>query len=63
MLIALLEIEQSNPELLQIIEQNQEAFIRMIKESDDGSTSGSDSMSLKEEKYFFILLETEKWVY
>ena len=39
------EIQQSNPELLQIIEQNQETFIRMINESDDGSTSCSDSMS------------------
>ena len=39
-------IGQSNPNFLQIISQNKEAFICMIcNEYEDGSTSGSDSMS------------------
>jgi UV excision repair protein RAD23 len=46
MLEALMQKTQKlNPGLLQMIEQNQEAFIRMINESDNRSTSGSDSMS------------------
>ena len=46
MLEALMQKTQKlNPGLLQIIEQSQEAFIRMINESNNRSTFGSDSMS------------------
>ena len=41
MLSALLQhIGQSNPELLNIISQNRDAFIRMVNEPDGGSTAG-----------------------
>merc|ERR1739848_959664 len=45
MLSALLQhIGQSNPELLNIISQNRDAFIRMVNERDGGSAGGEDSM-------------------
>ena len=41
MLSALLQhIGQSNPELLNIISQNRDAFIRMVNEPDGGSSAG-----------------------
>ena len=37
------QLRQTNPELLQLISQNQEAFIRMINEPDSGSAPASGS--------------------
>ena len=43
MLSALLQhIGQSNPELLNIISQNRDAFIRMVNEPDGGSSAGNE---------------------
>jgi len=39
------QLGQSNPELLQLISQNQEAFIRMINEPDSGVAPGSGPTS------------------
>ena len=35
------QLGSSNPELLQLISQNQEAFIRMINEPETGASTGS----------------------
>jgi UV excision repair protein RAD23 len=37
------QLAQSNPELLQLITQNQEAFMRMINEEDSGAAPGTGS--------------------
>ena len=48
MLSALLQhIGQSNPELLNIISQNRDAFIRMVNEPDDGSSGAGSAPRLR----------------